>query len=180
MKNLEEKQKEREILYEGPFINFVKDTVILPNGKAAVRVFGMHVGAVAVLAVTDEGKILMERQYRHPHGRVFFEIPAGKLDSKDEDIFEAAKRELREETGAVAKKMTYLGHLAPSPAVLDERIALFLAEGLSFGERELDEDEFLNVEEVDPITLTELVMKGEIEDAKTQIAILKYNMLKKT
>ena len=178
MENLEEKQKSRELIYDGVILKAVKDTVILPNGKEAVREVCLHPGAVAILAVTDEGKILMERQFRYPHQRVFYEIPAGKLDSKNEDILEAAKRELREETGAIAGKMTYLGHISPSPAILDERIALFLAEELSFGERDLDEDEFLNVEAADPKLLTEMVMKGEIEDAKTQIAILKYNMLK--
>ena len=178
MKNLEEKQKQRETIYKGPLLHVVKDTVILPNGKDAYREFCLHIGAVCVIAETGDGKLIMERQYRYPHGRVFYEIPAGKLDYKGEDIYEAANRELREETGATAGKLTYLGHISPSPAIIDERIALFLAEDLSFGERNLDDDEFLEVEFACPNKLLEMVMNGEIEDAKTQIAILKYHQLK--
>lgn len=178
MKNLEENQLKREVIYDGSVLHVVKDTVLLPNGKEATREFCLHIGAVAIIAVTDEGKIIMERQYRYPHGRVFYEIPAGKLDYKGEDIMEAAKRELREETGAIAGKLTYLGQISPSPAILNEKIALFLAEKLTFGERELDDDEFLNIEYAELDKLTKMVMNGEIEDAKTQVAILRYAFLK--
>jgi ADP-ribose pyrophosphatase len=121
----------------------------------------------------------MERQYRYPHGREFFEIPAGKLNYKDEDPLEAAKRELREETGAVAKKYTDLGEMVPSPAILGEKVRMYLAEDISFTERELDEDEFLDVERVPLEKLYSMVMAGEIADAKTQICVLKVASLKK-
>lgn len=173
MENLTEKQISREEIYNGIVLNVVRDEVLLPNGKRAVREFCRHVGAVAVIPILDDGRVIMERQYRYAHGRVFFEIPAGKLDSKDEIPLEAVKRELREETGGVAEKFTYLGRIDPSPALIDERIHLYLAENISFGERELDDDEFLNVELVPLDELYTMVMNGEIADAKTQIAVLK-------
>ena len=172
--NLAEKFIRREDIYDGAVLHVVRDEVVLPNGERAMRELCLHVGAVCILPVTDEGEILMERQYRHAHGRVFFEIPAGKLNFKEEDPLDAARRELREETGAVAARWTYLGPIDTTPALIDERIHLYLAEGLTFGERELDEDEFLSVERVPLDTLFEMVMCGKIADAKTQIALLKY------
>ena len=178
MQDLEEKQIERENIYDGHVVHLVRDRVLLPNGKEGIREVCLHIGAVAVLPLLDDGRVVMERQFRYPHGRVLLEIPAGKLNSKDEDRLEAAKRELREETGAVAERFTELGVMIPSPAILDERITLYLAEGLSFGERELDDDEFLEVEAIPLDDLYERVMRGEIEDAKTAIAILKTYALK--
>ena len=146
MRSLEEKQISREEIFNGRVLHVVKDTVELPNGKQATREMCLHLGAVAIIPITDDGRVVMERQYRYPIGRVFLEIPAGKLDYAGEDPLEAAKRELREETGAVAEKITHLGELVASPALISEKIHLYLAEGLTFGERELDEDEFLDVE----------------------------------
>lgn len=180
MQELEEKQLTRERIYDGHIVHLVKDTVLLPNGREAVREVCIHVGAVAIIPLLDDGRVVMERQYRYPHGRVFLEIPAGKLDSPDEDVLEAAKRELREETGAVAEKYTDLGVMIPSPAVLGERITMFLAEGLSFGDRSLDEDEFLDVELIHLDELYEMVMRGEIEDAKTAIAVLKVYAMRRS
>ena len=178
MQNLEEKQLKRTKIYDGVILKVVKDSVALPNGSEAFREMCIHPGAVAIIAVCRDGKILMERQFRYPHGRVFFEIPAGKLDSPDEDPLAAAMRELREETGALAGKMTCLGTIATTPAMINERITLYLAEDLSFGESELDEDEFLEVEKWELSDLKKMVMSGEIEDAKTQIAILKLCVLR--
>jgi ADP-ribose pyrophosphatase len=111
-------------------------------------------------------------------GRVVYEIPAGKLDSRDEDPLTAARRELREETGYTAERMTPLGVYIPSPAILTERITLYLAEGLSAGETSPDEDEFLFTERRPLEELCEMVMRGEIEDGKTQTALLKTLLLK--
>lgn len=168
----------REDIFDGVVLHLVRDTVRLPNGEHATREMCLHVGAVCVLPLLPDGTVLMERQYRYAHGRVFFEIPAGKLNSREEDREAAVLRELREETGAVATKLTYLGDLDPSPALTDERIGMYLAEGITFGERELDADEFLDVERVPLKTLYRMVMDGDIRDAKTQIAVLKVWQLR--
>ena len=179
MNNLEESFIARENIYDGIVLKAVKDTVRLPNGKESVREFCLHVGAVAVIPMLSDGRVIMERQYRYPHGRIFFEIPAGKLNFKGECALDAAARELREETGAVAGKYTHLGRLVPSPAIIDEEIELYLAEELTFVDRELDDDEFIDVEYVHIDELYKMVMDGQIEDAKTQIAVLKAYVLKK-
>lgn len=173
MSNLYEKQLTREEIYDGVVLKVVRDTVELPNGEKSLRELCLHVGAVAVIPILDDGRVIMERQYRYAHERVFFEIPAGKLDAADEPPLDAAMRELREETGAVAKKFTYLGRIDTSPALLNEKIHLYLAEGISFTDRELDEDEFIDVEFVPLDELFDMVMRGDICDSKTQIAILK-------
>ena len=173
-----EKQLERKSIYDGRVLKVVCDKVLLPNGEESLREFCLHVGAVCVIPLLPDGRVIMERQYRYAHGRVFYEIPAGKLDSKDEDPLLAAERELREETGATAGRMTFLGCLDTSPALIDEKIHMYLAEELSFGERELDDDEFLSVEYAHLGELYKMVMAGEIRDAKTQIAILKCAALR--
>ncbi len=178
MEELLETRLSREEIYQGVVLHVVKDTVRLPNGAVAPREFCLHPGAVAILPLCDDGTVIMEHQYRYAHGRVFFEIPAGKLDSKDEPPLVGAARELREETGASAEWYTYLGPLDTTPALIDERIHLYLAEGLSFGERELDEDEFLTTERVPLEELAEMAMHGEIADSKTQVAILKTYLYK--
>ena len=131
---LEETFVSREEIYDGVVLHVVKDKVCLPNGEMSYREFCLHIGAVCVIPITDDGMVVMERQYRYAHGRVFFEIPAGKLDSPDEDPLEAAKRELLEETGAVAERITYLGRLDTTPALINEKIHMYLAEGLTFGD----------------------------------------------
>lgn len=178
MSNLIEKQLSREEIFHGVALHVVKDEILLPNGKRSVREISLHNGAAAVIPILPDGRVIMERQYRYAHGRVMLEIPAGKLDTPDEPPLEAAKRELREETGAVAEKYTYLGSIAPSPALIDEVIHVYMAEGISFGERRLDEGEFLDVEYYTLDELYEMVMRGEICDAKTQIAILKAKEIK--
>ena len=175
---LEETFVSREEIYNGSVLHVVRDEIKLPNGDTSHREFCLHIGAVCIIPITDDGMVVMERQYRYAHGRVFFEIPAGKLDYPDEDPLEAAKRELLEETGAVAEKITYLGRLDTTPALIRERIHMYLAEGLTFGERKLDADEFINVELVPLTDLVEMVMRGEICDGKTQIAILKAARIK--
>jgi len=178
MEKLKESFISREEIYDGAVLKVVRDKVSLPNGAEAYREMCLHVGAVAVLPLLEDGRVIMERQYRYAHGRVFLEIPAGKLDAPDEIPLSAAQRELREETGAVAERYTYLGRIDTTPALINEKIHLYLAEGLTFGERELDEDEFLDVELIPLEELYEMVMRGEIADAKTQIAVLKAHALR--
>lgn len=169
----------REI-YDGVVVHLFKDTVALPNGNPAVREVIRHVGAVAVVPLTDDGKVIIERQFRYPLNRVITEIPAGKLDSFTEDRLSAAQRELEEETGYTAREWTCLGDYYPTPAYCDERITIYLARKLTLGQRHLDEDEFLNFEAVPLADLVNDVMEGRITDGKTQVALLKvWHLLRK-
>lgn len=174
-KDLVERCIASELIYDGQVVHLYVDRVALPDGKTGVREYVRHIGAVAVLPLTENEEVICVRQYRYAHGVVMTEIPAGKLDSRDEDHVEAALRELREETGASCEKLTYLGLFRSTPAILDEKIDLYLAEGLTFGERDPDEDEFLNTVRVPLSDLVEDVMQGRIADGKTQVAILKVN-----
>ena len=171
--NLAEIKTGSEEIFDGIILHLYKDTVQLPNGKPATREVIRHVGAVGVIPVTDDGKVLVERQFRYPLNRVVTEIPAGKLDSFTEDRLSAAKRELEEETGYRAAEWITMGDYYPTPAYCDERITLYLAKGLSLGQRHLDEDEFLNFEFLPLPDLVEDVMAGRITDGKTQVAVLK-------
>ncbi len=171
--NLVEKRTGGREIFDGKIMHVFEDTVSLPNGAQATREYMRHVGAVCVLPLFDDGTILLEKQYRYPVGQIITEIPAGKLDSKDEDHLLAAQRELREETGYTAKNWTSLGIFYPACAYSDEAIEMYLARDLHLGERELDCDEFLNLARVPLHEALEQVMQGEIPDAKTQIAILK-------
>ena len=174
-KQLTETCLSSELIFDGRVVRLFVDTVALPNGGSSIREYVRHIGAVAVLPLTEEGEVICVKQYRYAHGTVLTEIPAGKLDSADEDHREAALRELREETGAVPASLTYLGLFRSTPAILNEKIDLYLAEGLIFGDTDPDEDEFLSVERIPLSTLVERVMNGEITDGKTQVAILKVN-----
>lgn len=174
---LRETQLSSKGIFDGRILHVFEDTVRLPNGAAASREYLRHIGAVCVIPVLEDGSVLVERQYRYPVAQVLTEIPAGKLDAKDEDHLLAAQRELREETGATAERWTSLGVFYPACAYSDEAIEMYLAQGLHFGERHLDADEFLNVARVPLTKLVEEVMAGRIPDAKTQIAILKADRL---
>ena len=179
MSNLYEKQISREEIFHGVALHVVRDKILLPDGSSSVREISLHNGAAAVLPLLSDGRVIMVRQYRYAHGRVMLEIPAGKLDTADEPHLDAAKRELIEETGAVAETYTYLGSIAPSPALLNEVIHIYMAENISIGESHLDTGEFLDVELFDLEELHRMVMNGEITDSKTQIAILKaYEIIK--
>ncbi|MGN1190044.1 MAG: NUDIX domain-containing protein [Candidatus Ornithospirochaeta sp.] len=173
MLELGEKMVSSKEVYDGKLLHVYKDMVVLPNGRETARELIRHNGACAVVPLLDNGNVIAERQFRYPFGEVVTEIPAGKLDSADEDHLEAAKRELREETGYEADEWIEIGSLRPSVAYTTEVIWLYLARGLKRGERELDEDEFLNVFEIPLEEFVEKVMSGEITDSKTQIAILK-------
>lgn len=177
--NLVEKKLSSELIYDGKILHVYKDQVTLPNGHAALREVMRHVGAVCVVALTEDNRVAVERQYRYPVDAVITEIPAGKLDSKEEDHEEAAKRELWEETGVTAKDWQYLGTIYPAAAYTDEVLYIYLARDLTFGERHLDEDEFLDVEFVKIEDVVEEIMAGKISDSKTQVSILRvYHMLK--
>ena len=177
---LEEKMLSSRLIYDGRVVHLYEDQVELPNGTPACREYVKHIGAVCVLALTDAGEVILERQFRYPFHRELIEIPAGKLDRADEDPAEAALRELREETGYIPRQLIYLGDYLSSPAILDERIRMFLATGLTRDAQHLDEDEFLEVFTMPLERLVEQVLAGEIRDGKTQVAALKvYTMLQK-
>lgn len=175
---LKETRISSEEIYRGAVLHVTRDTVRLPNGRESHREVAWHNGAVAILPVFSDGSVLIEHQYRYAQGRVVKEIPAGKLDSPDEDVLSAAKRELREETGMTAGKWTDLGVTIPSVAILGERTRVFLAEELSEGDFAPDEDEFLHLERIPFEALLSMVTSGEIEDSKTQVATLKYQMMR--
>lgn len=176
--NLEEKQLSAEYLYKGKIVNLRRDIALLPNGNEALREVIEHPGGVCVAALTDNNEVLMVRQFRYPYFETVLEIPAGKRDSKDEEPLKCGIRELREETGATAEKFIFLGELYPSPGYCGEIIWLYAATDLTFGETDPDEDEFLSLEKIPLVKAVDMIMSGEIKDAKTQAAILKLQLLK--
>ena len=173
LKRLGEKTVSTEDIFDGVILHVKRDTVELSNGSETVREVIRHIGAVCVIPVTDDNKVIMERQFRYPLNKVILEIPAGKLDAPDEDRLSAIKRELREETGYTAEEWTVIGDFHPAPAYTDEYITMYLARGLHKGERHLDDDEFLDVYAIPLADLVQDVMEGRISDAKTQVCILK-------
>lgn len=175
--NLTEEKITSEMIYDGSVVHLYKDSVRLPDGNTADRELIRHVGAVCIIPLTDRGTVIVEKQYRYPTGKVLIEIPAGKLEDKNEDRLLAAKRELREETGYTAGCWRDLGAFYPAPAYSDEYIEMYLASDLQKGEQDLDPDEFLTVSEEPLSFLLDEVMSGNIEDEKTQLGILKAALI---
>jgi ADP-ribose pyrophosphatase len=173
---LKEKTISSEEIFSGRILHIRRDTVELPGGGRSFREVVDHPGGVCVLALDDENRVLLVRQFRYPYEKVLTELPAGKLEI-GEDPEQAALRELREETGASPGTFQSLGELYPSPGYCGEIIRMYLARKLTFGEASLDEGEFLNVERMDFARLVELVLSGEIRDAKTIAAALKTKLL---
>ena len=175
--NLIEKQVESKLIFDGTVVHLYKDKVELPNGDTSHREYVKHNGAVCVIPITEDGKVILERQYRYAVGEVLVEIPAGKLDYIGEDPHEAALRELREETGAVAAELVDLGLYYGSPAIMGEKIYMYMAKGLTYTEQELDRDEFLEVFTMPLEDAVKEVLAGKIPDGKTQAAILRAYMM---
>ena len=172
-----EKTLHSETKFEGRIITVKLDDVELENGSHAKREIVCHNGGVCAAVLTENDEILLVRQFRYPYQEVLLELPAGKLE-KGEDPFEAGKRELKEETGAVANKYISLGKLYPTPGYCGEIIYMYLATELEFGEQSPDEDEFLEVYKISLEKAVEMVMAGDLPDSKTQTMILKINQLK--
>lgn len=172
MSRLEEKTLSTEKIFTGKVISLQVDEVELPNGKTSKREIVKHPGAVAVIAITDENKIVMVEQYRKPLDRVLVEIPAGKLE-KGEEPEHTAKRELEEETGYDCESLEWLISFYTSPGFADEIIHLYIARGLSKKEdaASLDEDEFVNLLELTLEESVQYVKEQKIYDAKTAYAI---------
>ena len=169
---LYEKKIDGSTVYEGVIVNVRRDRAELVNGSVVGREVVEHPGGVAIIPVEEDGTVWCVRQFRYPFGREMLEVPAGKLE-RGEDPFECAVRELSEETGLTADEMIYLGPCCTSPGFSTEVLHIYLARGLHRGEMHLDHDEFLNVEKYSLDALTRMVMGGEIDDAKTIIAVLK-------
>ena len=170
--DLTERQLSRETIYEGKILHIYRDDVLLPNGRTSVREIAEHPGGVAIVALDENDNVLTVKQYRYVFSRVLEEIPAGKLE-RGEDPDEAALRELKEETGATPKRMTNLGKLLVSPGCYSEVLHLYLAEGLTFGEQNPDEDEFLELYRTPFSDMLARVMRGEIEDSEYAMIFLR-------
>lgn len=173
---LTEKRLGGETVFEGKILHVRRDTVELGDGSEAFREVIDHPGGVCILALDEQERALLVRQFRYPFNRVLRELPAGKLEWGEEPR-EAAARELREETGAVATVWESLGEIYPTPAYCGEIIRMYLARGLTFGEMDLDEGELLEPERVPFDTLVQEVLAGEIRDAKTVAAVLKARLM---
>jgi ADP-ribose pyrophosphatase len=171
MSNLIEKSLASKVVFKGNLLNVFSDQVELPNGKKASREYIKHPGAVAVVPITQEGNIVLVRQYRYPIGKLLLEVPAGKLD-KGEQPDECALRELEEETGYVAKNIKKIASIYTTPGFTDEIIHLYRAEDLTLSKPSPDEDEFLDVEIYTKEEIKEMIADGRINDAKSMLALL--------
>lgn len=158
-------------VYRGHFLDVRRDLVTLPDGGTAGREYIVHPGAVMIVPILDDGRLVLERQCRYPLGRVLLEFPAGKLDP-GESRFSCAQRELAEETGYRAAQWALAAHLHNAPAYSNEFIEIWFARGLRLGERQLDTGEFLDVCTMSEAELDALASRGELTDAKTLIALL--------
>ena len=166
MDNMREVQIGSELIYEGKILDFYRDTVRLPNGRSATRELVRHNGAVAIVPMLDDGRVIVE-------------IPAGKLDGADEDPEEAARRELQEETGYTCEELIPMGPFYPTAAYSSETIWLYLAKGLKAGEQKLDDGEFLTVRAVPLEEMVQDVLDGKVPDGKTQAAIMRVWAMEK-
>ena len=161
----------REEPFAGNFLKVVRDTVRLPDGGSATREYIRHPGAVCIVGLTDDGQVVLERQWRHPVGRVMVELPAGKLDAGEAPLA-CARRELLEETGYTAREWACAGVTHPVISYSTEAIGIWFARGLQAGERQLDAGEFLDVFAATPQELLAWAQQGRITDAKTLTGLL--------
>ncbi|HAM68352.1 MAG TPA: ADP-ribose pyrophosphatase [Ruminococcus sp.] len=172
-KHLEERQIRSEEIYNGRILHITRDTVLLENGDEALREVVHHPGGSCVVPLTEDGDVLLVRQFRYPQGTETLELPAGKLEY-GEDSLTCAVRELKEEVGGEADQLEPLGILYPTPAYDKEVIYMYLARSIrQDGGQSLDDDEFLDVVRMPLAQAVEMVMENRLPDAKTQIALLK-------
>ena len=169
--HLREAPVQSEQVYQGHFLDVRRDQVRLPDGSVAQREYIVHPGAVMVVPLLDDGRLVVERQWRHPMAGVMLEFPAGKIDA-GEAPFACAVRELAEETGYRATQWARAGILHNAIAYSTEGIEVWFARGLSLGERRLDVGEFLDVSAMSEEALNLLAQRGELTDAKTLIGLL--------
>ena len=172
--DLTEKTISSKEIYDGHVVHLYKDTVELPNGHTSIREVIRHVGAVAIVPITDDGQVVVERQFRYPFNQVYTEIPAGKLDSKTEDRLAAAKRELEEETGYLAEHVEWLITTRSMVAFSNEKVEIYVATGLVPTKQKLDQEESIVLETYTAEELKSMIFKGEIQDSKTVAALMAY------
>ena len=165
---LDEIRIDGELAYDGGFLKVSRDRIQLPDGSVTHREYIRHPGAVVILPLLDDGRVLLERQFRYPLGRVVIELPAGKIDA-GEDHLDCAKRELQEETGYTASDWQFVTTIHNAIAYSDEHLELFLARGLSAGPSSLDEGEFLETFSATLPEILDMVRSGQITDVKTII-----------
>lgn len=166
----EEKTMKTEKVYDGKILNLRIDTIELPDKKYSKREIVEHPGAVGIIAITSDDSLVLVKQYRKAVEDFLYEIPAGKLEVNEEPK-ETAIRELREETGYNAEKLTYISEFYTSPGYCDEKIHLFLAQGLIKGDPYPDSGEFIETVEIPIDDLVKMLNRGEIVDSKTIIGI---------
>lgn len=170
-----EKTLNSQMVYDGRIVKVYKDDVELADGHKSFREVVRHSGGVVIIAFKDKNTILLVKQYRYPIAKTVLELPAGKLE-KGEDPFEAAKRELEEETGYCANKWTDLGYINTSPGFSDEKLYLYLAQDLEFTQCHPDEGEIIQAIEYKYEDVLEMINNGEINDAKTICGIMRADM----
>ncbi len=170
----EYKRLKRDLVAKGVIIDYYQDTMLIPNGNTAKWDLIDHKGAAAVVAVREDGKLLMVRQYRNALERETLEIPAGGLNGREEPTMDAARRELEEETGYTCGSMELLNSIYTTVAFCNEKIDIYLARGLQKGRQHLDEDEYLNVEAHSLEELKQMIYDCKIQDSKTICGILTY------
>lgn len=172
---MEEKTISSQTIYEGKIVTLKVDQVELPNGKTASREIVTHPGAVAVMAITDDNRMVVVRQFRKPLERTIVEIPAGKLEPGEKpDV--CAHRELEEETGYTAREMKHVASFYTSPGFADELIHLYRTDELTAGEAKPDEDEFVELMHITVEEAQQLIASGEIRDAKTIMAVYAWQL----
>lgn len=174
-----EKRINSKETFRGHLLHVFRDVVTLPNGRTAEREWVKHPGAAAVIPITDEGEVILVRQYRYPVRRFTLEIPAGKMDVIGEEPLVCACRELAEETGCTAREMKYITSVATAVGFTNEKIYIYLARGLAMGPQNLDEDEFINIEKYPLEEAVNMVLTGKIIDAKSCVAILLADRMEK-
>ncbi len=163
-------------VFEGRLLKVNKDRVRLPDGSESTREYVEHPGAVAIIALLPDGRLVLERQFRYPHRRTFIELPAGKIDP-GEDPLATAQREFREETGYSATTWRHLTTIHPLIAYSDERIELYCAQGLTLAARKLDSGEFLEVFTATPAEALAWIREGKITDVKTIIGLFWFDKI---
>ncbi len=173
--HLVERRLKSDSVYDGHFLKVRRDQVALPGGATAQREYIVHPGAVMIVPLADDGRLVVERQHRYPLDHVLLEFPAGKLDPGETSL-NCARRELREETGYSAREWAYAGYLHNAPAYSNEFIEIWFARGLVAGPQALDEGEFLEVFTMSEAELLAQSASGQLTDAKTMVALLKLQL----